>query len=114
MKINFIPIVIATSLAALISYGFYSLHSGENKALIGLSSFFFVLTILLMTIAVSFDSTRTTTNIRVLSSVFLLISLTSNLIFSLIDFTIPAYIVTNGIIFFVFILLVYSINKADQ
>jgi len=114
MKINFIPIVIAVFMAAFISYGFYSLHDGQNKVLLGLSSFLFNSSILAMTIAVSFDSSRTTTNIRVLSSVFLLISLISNLIFSFTDFSIPSYVVTNGVLFLIFILFVYSINKADQ
>jgi len=40
--------------------------------------------------------------------------LISNLIFTFINFSVPSYVIINGILLLVFILIAYSINKAKQ
>ena len=92
----------------------YSFHDSENKILLSAGSFVFLTTALLMTIGASFELPRTTTNIRVVSQIFFVIALISNLIFSFINFSVPSYCIINGILWLVFILIVYSINKAKQ
>ncbi|WP_338410582.1 hypothetical protein [uncultured Flavobacterium sp.] len=114
MKINFIQTIIAIALSLLIAYGFYSFHDSENKILLSLGSFAFLATALVMTIAASFELPKTTTNIRVVSGIFFVITLTSNLIFTFINFSVPSYVIINGILLLVFILIAYSINKAKQ
>jgi hypothetical protein len=114
MKINFVQTIISIAVSSLIAYGLYSFHYGENKILLSAGSFAFLASALVMTIGASFELPRTTTNIRVVSGIFFAIALISNLIFSFINFSVPSYIIINGILLLVFILIAYSINKAKQ
>ena len=114
MKINFVQTIIAIAVSLLIAYGLYSFHDSENKILLSAGSFVFLATALVMTIGASFELPITTTNIRVVSGIFFAIALISNIIFTFINFSVPSYVIINGILLLVFILIAYSINKAKQ
>jgi hypothetical protein len=114
MKINFVPTIIAIAVSLLISYGLYSFNSTQNKILLSAGSFMFLATALVMTIGISFELPRTTTNVRAVSGLFFTIALIGNLIFTFINFSIPSYVIINGILLLVFLLIAYSINKAKQ
>jgi hypothetical protein len=114
MKINFVQSIIAIALSLLIAYGLYNFHNGENKMLLSVGCFVFLFATLLITIGASFELPRTTANVKVVSGIFFVIALISNLVFTFIIFTPPIYVITNGILLLVFILIAYSINKAGQ
>jgi len=114
MKINFVPTIIAIVISLLISYGLYSFHDSENKILLSAGSFVFLATSLVMAIGASFEFPRTTTNVRVVSGIFFTIALISNLIFAFINFSVPSYIIINGILLLVFMLIAYSLIKSKQ
>ncbi len=112
MKVNFVKTIIAIALSLLITYGFYSFHDSENKILLSSGSFVFLTVTLIFAIGSSFEFPRTTTNVRVVSGIFFAIALISNLVFTFLYFSVPSYIIINGILLLVFILITYSINKA--
>jgi hypothetical protein len=114
MKLNWVITIIAIAVSLLISYGLYSFHDSENNLLLTLGSFVFLATTLVITIGANFELPRTATNIRVISGVFFVVALASNLIFSFLIFSTPSYIITNGILFLIFVLIVYLIYKAKQ
>ena len=114
MKINFVQTIIALAVSLLIAYGLYNFHDSEHKILLSAGSFVFIATTLVMTIGASFELPRTTTNIRVVSGIFFAIALITNLTFAFINFSVPSYVIINGILLLVFILIVYSINRAKQ
>jgi uncharacterized membrane protein YgaE (UPF0421/DUF939 family) len=114
MKINLIQSIIAVALGALIAYGLFSFHKGENKQLLAIGSFIFLAITLLFATGAQFESARTTTNIRALSGLFFTIALISNSIFTFIDFIVPLYVVINGLLLLVFISILYAINSAKQ
>ena len=114
MKVNIVQTIIAIAVSLLIAYGLYSFHDSENKILLSLGSFIFLATTLIISIGVNFEQSRTTTNIRVVSGIFFTIAFASNLIFSFFTFSTPSYIITNGILLLIFVLIVYSINRAKQ
>ena len=114
MKINFLQTIIAIAVSLLIAYGLYSFHDSENKILLSVGSFVFLAITLVLTIGTSFQLPRTTTNVRVVSGIFFAVALISNLIFTFVAFSVPSYVITNGILLLVFILIAYSINKAKQ
>lgn len=114
MKINILQTIIAIAVSLLAAYGLYNFHHGENKILLSVGGFVFLATTLTFTIGTSFEQSRTTTNIRVVSGIFFALALISNLVFTFIKFSIPSYIITNGLLLLVFILIAYSINKAKQ
>ena len=82
--------------------------------LLSVGSFVFLALTLIITIGASFELPRTTSNVKVVSGVFFAVALISNLIFTLIKFSVPSYLIINGILLLVFILIAYSINKAKQ
>ncbi len=114
MKINFVQTIIAIAVSALIAYGLYSFHDGENQILLSVGSFVFLSVTLVLSIGVNFEQSRTTTNIRVVSGIFFAIALISNLIFNFLSFSEPSYIITNGILLLIYVLIAYSINRAKQ
>ena len=114
MKINFVQTIIAIALSLLIAYGLYSFHESENKILLSVGSFVFLAVTLILTIGSSFELPRTTTNVRVVSGIFFVIALITNLAFTFLNFSVPNYIIINGILLLVFILITYSINKTKQ
>ena len=114
MKINFVQTIIAIALSLLISYDLYSFHNSENKMLLSAGSFVFLAATLVMTIGTSFEFPRTTTNVKVVSGIFFAVALISNLIFTFIKFSVPSYVIINGILLLVFILIAYLINRAKQ
>ena len=114
MKINFVQTIIAIAVSLLIAYGLYSFHDSENKILLSVGSFVFLATALVMTIGTSFELPRTTANIRVVSGIFFAIAMITNLIFTFINFSVPSYVIINGVLLLVFILIAYSINKVKQ
>ena len=114
MKVHFVQAIIAIAVSLLIAYGLYSFHDSENKILLSAGSFVFLAVTLILTIGTSFELPRTTTNVRVVSGIFFAIALISNLVFTFLNFSIPSYIIINGILLLVFILIAYSINKAKQ
>jgi len=114
MKLNVVQTIIAIAISGLIAYGLYSFHDSENKIILSLGSFVFLAMTVVIAIGVNFEQPRTTTNIRVVSGIFFTIALISNLIFSSFTFSIPSYIITNGILLLIFAQIVYSINKTKQ
>lgn len=114
MKINFVQTIIAIAVSSLIAYGFYSFCGNKNKALLTMGSFIFLATTLVITIGVNFEKSRTTSNVRVVSGIFFAIALMSNLVFSFFTFSTPSYVITNGILLLIYMLIAYSINKAKQ
>ena len=113
MKINVVMLLIALAVAALIGFGFYS-GNKENPYvwLITIASGVTGFVTLSGIIAISFPGRGGTGNVRVLSILFLIISLVSNLIFSFVILNLAPYIIVNGILFLLYISIAYGIIKA--
>jgi hypothetical protein len=112
MKLNFIQTIIAIVVSLLIAYGLYIFHGSENKILLSAGCFVFLAVTLVITIGVNFELPRTTTNVKVVSGIFFVIALISNLVFTFVSFSVPIYVITNGILLLIFVFIAYSINRA--
>jgi hypothetical protein len=114
MKINPVMTLIALAIAALVAYGFYASNNGEQSQwLIAVGSGVTIFITLGGCLAVSGETRGLAGNIRVTSLVFLIIGIVSHIIFSFISGpgTVP-YIIVNGIILLLFILIAYSVSRA--
>lgn len=114
MKIKIVQTIIAIAICALISYGLHSFYEGENKLLLTIGSFLFLSSTLIMTIGIELKYTRAGINMKVVSGIFFAIALISNLIFSFIHFSIPSYLIMNGLLFLLSFLLLYSLSRTKQ
>jgi hypothetical protein len=116
MKVNKVFALISLAIAILAGYGFFSWNEGEPYQMLmtTCSGIMFFLT-LGGCIALSTEERGSGGNIRVLSVVFLVIAIISNIIFSIVSLSRPAsYIIVNGIILLVFVLIAYSVYRATK
>lgn len=114
MKLNIFQSSMAIGISTLISYGFYHFNYSENNLLLALGSFIFIALTLILTIGVSFNLPRTGTMVRTVSGIFCAIAVLSNLVFTFLPFSIPVYIVLNGLLLLVFLSVAFAINQQRQ
>ena len=115
MRVNFVMLLIALAIAALSAYGFYAWNSGETfQLLITIGAGIQIFITFSGIIAVQSTGGRGGVgNIRAISIIFLIIAILSNVIFSFISLTAPtSYIIVNGIIFLIYVLVGYGVIKA--
>jgi hypothetical protein len=114
MKINIIFGVITLAIAGLSGYGFFVWNEAEScQFLIAFGAGVTLFLPLGGLLALSSDRQGSVGNIRAFSVIFLILEIISNIIFSLIPLVKPtAYIIVNGILFLVYILIVYVIIRA--
>ena len=119
MKINTIRFVIALLISILIGYGFYAFWQETTKGsqlhiIIIISSFIYSLVSLSNMFCINYNSGRTTTLVRTVSSIFFAIGIIVLLLFSKLFSSVPAFIISIGIIFLVYFLIIYSLVKSNQ
>ena len=115
MKVNALYSIIAVAIAALIAYGIYSFCRSENELLMAIGSFLFISFPLFLAMSVSSPAKRSSANMKVLSTVFFLFALAINILFACLShFSVPLYIIPNGIAVVVFFLIYHSIYSTKQ
>ena len=113
MKVNVVMLFIALAIAALVAFGFYAGNNeDECRWLLTIGSGVMVFVTLSGIIAVNFGVQGSTGNVRAISIVFLLVSLISNIIFGLFIDKLAPYVIVNGILLVLYVLIGYSIVKA--
>lgn len=114
MKIDIVKTIIALGVSALITYGFYSFHESENSQLLLIACFIELFLTSFLVLGLRFSLSRTTTNVRTVSSIFFIVFLLLNIGFSFFNFSKSLFIILNGLLVLTFILITYSIVKAKQ
>jgi len=116
MKINFVPALIAFGIAALSGYGFYAWNGNETyQLLVAIGAGLFIFITMGGAIAVTSGGRGSVGNIRALSVVFLILTVLSNILFSIFTLSSPAaYVIVNGILFLLYVLIAYAVNKATK
>lgn len=113
MKINPILLLIASALTALITFGFYSLNKQDpNQIMITIVVAVFSFITLATLFSLSFGN-GASANIKIVSAIFFVIQIISNLIFSFANFTSPtAYIIVSGLILIFYVTISYLIYNS--
>ena len=115
MKINFITLIIALALAALAAYGFYTADGGETAIFRAIGGGLMLFVTLSGAIALVIENDRgAVLNIRIISFVFFTIVLIIQIVFCFVLFRITPYIIINGIMLLLYILIAYSIGSRLQ
>lgn len=114
MKFNMILTTIAVAISALVAYALYSCcRMDEAQLLVAIFGGATLCCTNTTTLGISFERSRTTVNIKVVSGVFSVLFLVSNIIFCcLTSFAYPLYIIINGFLLLIWMLIVYSIHRA--
>lgn len=115
MKIKTLPSIIAAAISALLAYALYVICKTDGlELLITIGGFICFFLTLATGIAVRFEQERASVNTVVLGWLFFFLMLVSHAIFSFIQFSIPIYIIVNGLILLLFIGITYAVSKAKQ
>lgn len=110
MTVNPIFAIISLGISALIAYGLHE-NSNQNQILLAVVSGVFLLSTLGIAIALKLKNRDVTWNMRIVATIFFVIALVTNLIFSFLNFSVPSYIIINGILYLIFVLICYGIGR---
>jgi len=114
MKINAFQSILAFCLATLISYFLSSYQEINNKLILGVGCFVGLFISGLGTLALSFDYGRTTVLTKTVSVVFFILYLVSQIFFANVIFTLPTYLLVNGILIIFLLIVLYGISKSKH
>lgn len=115
MKPNIFLIVVSVLIAALSGYGFYAANSGEAFCLLlSLGSGLTFAITLIGTLGISPKEKAGNANFKVVSALFFVLFLISNLIFGFVGMKVAPYIIVNGIILLIYAIIEYGIIKSNE
>ena len=114
MKVNKFPFLLAFLLASIIAYFFSTYHSNNDSLVIGIGAFLVLFTTVASTVSISFDYERTTTLARTVSGLFFVFFLVSQIVFTHTAFNFPTYILVNGCLLILFLLIIFSLVKSKH
>lgn len=114
LKINVVPTILAVALAALAAYAFYSYTNCDAyRWVVAVGSGLMLAGSLFGLMGFTKGAERTLVLMRVISLVFFIVMLISNIVFCSIEFKLPAYIIVNGAISITYVLSVYYTSKTS-
>ena len=115
MKIDFVKSLIAIAISALLAYAIYEICNYEQvKWVITIGAFVTIVFPMLFAMGISAKQERGAIMLKALSYVFLTCEIILNGIFVLFDFSVPLYIIINGIILLIYVLIYYFICKTHM
>lgn len=113
MKLHPVNLIIAILFSAVAAYGLWSID-GVLKDYIAIGSFAYFVATLAPAIALLIDSGRRAVNFRLVCTVFFVLGLLGNLIFSYVPSSVTFYLVSNLIVFILYVFLANSIFSSRQ
>jgi hypothetical protein len=114
MKVHIVNLLIAIVVSALLTYGVLSVDSNSLKGATGFGSFISFAITLALAIGVSFENPRVGVNVKLVSTIFFVVSLCINLLFAFVAFSQTSYVIAVGLMFSLFVLIANSIYGARQ
>lgn len=115
MKLDIVKSLIAVAISALLAYACYEICDYERQQwVIAVGSFVSIGIPMTLALGVSSQQERSSVMLKTLSWVFLLIEIVSSGVFSFFDFSIPVYIIVNGLILLTFVLIYNSIYRTKM
>lgn len=114
MKLELIKSFVAVAISALLGYALYSWCDNENGVLLSVGGGLVFAITLIYALGIKVEGVRSMVNSKITSWIFFAIFLILNVVFAKIDFKVSTFIIINGIILLVFILIVYSLLKVSK
>ena len=115
MKLDVVKSLIAVAISALLAYACYEICDYEHvQWVISAGAFVSIGIPMLLALGVSSQQERSSVMLKTLSWVFLLIEMVSNGVFVFFDFSVPVYIIVNGLILLTFLLIYNSIYSTKM
>ena len=115
MKLDIVKSLIAVAISALLAYACYEICDYKHvQWVISTGAFVSIGIPMMLALGVSSQQERSSIMLKTLSWVFLLIEMVSNGVFVFFDFSVPVYIIVNGLILLTFLLIYNSIYSTKM
>ena len=115
MKLDIVKSLIAVATSALLAYACYEICDYERLLWVtAVGSFVSIGIPMMLALGVSSQQERSSVMLKTLSWVFLLIETVSNGVFVFFDFSIPVYVIVNGLILLTFALIYNSVYRTKM
>ncbi len=114
MKLDFVKTFVAIALSALTAYFISTVDNSEFGSLIPIVVGIEGIITLIAALGLKISWMRTMANVKIASWIFYIAFAILNFYFAKKGVGIPAFIITNGIILLIYILLEYSLIKANK
>ena len=115
MKLDVVKSLIAVAISALLAYACYEICDYEHiQWVIAAGAFVSIGIPMMLALGVSSQQERSSVMLKTLSWVVILIELISNGVFVFFDFSTPVYIIVNGLILLMFVLIYNSIYRTKM
>ena len=115
MKINTFTALLSMALVGIIAFFLSFYVIGENKMTLGIGSFLSLAITFVGAVSLSFDYDRTTFLTRIISVVFFLLLLVSQIIFTVLQsFLLPTYVLATGCTAILYVLIIYGISRSKH
>ena len=112
MKPNFFLCLMAVILSSFIGYFLYNAAEGKsNDTICGIVSLICMVVTIIPLFGIKYESYRLGINLKVLSSITLVILLAINVIYAYTVIKMPNYLIINGIIVTLYVITFYSFSK---
>lgn len=115
MKVNFVNSLIAVAISALLAYACYEICDYERvQWVITIGAFITIALPVLFAMGISAKEQRGAIMLKTLSYVFFVMELVANGIFVFFDFQVPVYVIINGLLLLIYLLIYNSIYKTHM
>lgn len=115
MKVNVFLTLLSIALSALIGYLAFNVADGkENDVICGIGSTICFLATLIPTIGLQYDTSRLGVNLRIFSALCFLVFLISHFCFARFGVTMPYYVICNGIILIIYLVVFYKMQGINK
>lgn len=115
MKINYFLTAISVLMSALLGYLAFSVANGDEfDTLCGFTSGICFLCALMPILGMKYDDSKIRINISIASSLFLMAFLVVNFCFAAVGVCLPYYLILNGLLLLILLLVVYKIVSIEK
>lgn len=115
MKINKFTLLISVIMALLVSFFLSKYSLEQNTMVFGIGSFLSITLGIAGVISLGFDYDKTTVIAKVISGIFLILTLFIQIFFSINNgYDISTYVLITGVILMTYILLIFNISKTKM
>lgn len=115
MKVDIVKLIIALAISALLAYACYEICKFEHvQWLITCGAFITIGIPASLALGISAKEERGSVMLKALAWIVLLIEIVANFIFVFFDFSVPVYVITNGLVLLIFILIYNAMYRTHM
>ena len=115
MKLDLVKSLIAVAISALLAYACYEICDYDRvQWVITIGAFLTLGITSVFSLGITLEQVRSSTMLKALAWVILIVELITNGIFVFFDFSVPVYVIINGLILLIFALIYNSICRTKM